>query len=335
MLRWQARSYRRSFRQPMKTAHGLWQQREGIILRFEDEWNRHWFSEISPIPWFGTETLQAAEAFCDRWPPTFEAESISQISNTLPACQFGFGWARHPYLTSGCSDSEQKERSLTSCHLAPRNVCALLPIGNAALSTWPSLYQEGHRIFKWKIGVTGVHEEIATFKPLLKMLPQNAKVRLDANGGLTSEEAELWLNACDAFPDKIEFLEQPLSPDLVLSWLPSILPRFKTAIALDESVASLRQLQQIHQRLGSQIVYIVKPAIAGFPDQLLTFCLQNQLDMVVSSALETPIGRNAVLKLTSHLWQAGIPKRALGFGVGHWFADDWQEVGEEELWERL
>ena len=109
----------------------------------------------------------------------------------------------------------------------------------------------------------------------------------------------------------------------------------QTAIALDESVATFQQLQQIYDQVGRKVIYVVKPAIAGWPQRLLDFCLHHQLDVVFSSALETPVGRNQAVQLAQTLWAQGIQKRALGFGVGHWFADDWESLSEETVWNQL
>lgn len=344
-MRVEVRPYRRPFRQPLQTAHGLWPARSGFLLRFTDDQGHIAFGEIAPLPWFGTETLEQARQFCDRWPRRFAPEQIAEIPDTLPACQFGFSAAPclQARLTAagGCSPSSQRWEDSGGAsispppNLAPAEICALLPAGSAALEHWPTLWQKGQRTFKWKIGVTAIEHELAIFQQLVAALPDEANLRLDANGGLTAESGEFWLSACDRAPIAIEFLEQPLSPHDLLDWLPQVRGKFDTAIALDESVATLQQLQQVHQRVGNQVVYVVKPAIAGFTQPLLDFCRHQQVDLVLSSALETTVGRNRVFQLARSLWASGVPKRALGFGVGHWFAHDWENLSEEELWKQL
>jgi O-succinylbenzoate synthase len=334
MLRLDVRAYCRPFRQPLSTAHGLWAQREGLILRFEDDQGTVSFGEVAPIPWFGTETLEQAKDFCDRWPRHFAPAQTAQIPETLPACQFGFSTTRCRGSLKKFPQAEQVPHQNPGI-FTPKDICALLPAGTAALSGWQSLWQQGHRTFKWKIGVTDLESELAIFQQLTQTLPAASQLRLDANGGLTPDSAESWLQACDRAPIPIEFIEQPLAPNLILDWLPQVQGRFATAIALDESVATLQQLQRVHQQVGDQVVYVVKPAIAGFSQSLLDFCRQNRLDVVFSSALETPVGRNRVYELAQNLWAAGLPQRSLGFGVGHWFADDWETLSEEALWARL
>jgi O-succinylbenzoate synthase len=336
MLSLEVRPYCRPFRTPLQTAHGLWRQREGWLLQVTDadSGQVHW-GEIAPLPWFGTETLAQAQDFCDRWPRQFSPTHLSEIPDTLPACQFGFGITTSPeppFLSSRAALNATPE---TRNRGSAAHICALLPAGAAALNAWPDLWALGHRTFKWKIGVGAIAPELSLFQQLVEGLPTTARLRLDANGGLTADNAERWLAACDTTQAQVEYLEQPLPPADILPWLRERTSRFKTAIALDESVATFQQLQQVYEQVGNRVVYVVKPAIAGFPDQLLNFCLQHQLDVVFSSALETPIGRHAVLALAQSLWAAGLPQRALGLGVSHWFADDWDTLSEEALWSRL
>ncbi len=341
MLNLAVRAYCRPFRKPLQTHHGRWEKREGLIVRLQDDKGRGGFGEFAPIPWFGTETLTEAKDFCARWSQPFLPEAIAAIPDTLPACQFGLesglrSLARNAFV--GCNDAindASTESGPGGKEPGVSSICALLPAGADALDVWPSLWQKGHHTFKWKIGVASLQEELSCFKTLVHALPSSAQLRLDANGGLTSDAANQWLTACDTTPDTVEFLEQPLPPDSTLEWVTQTAGRFRTAIALDESVATLKQLQQVCHRLQNQVVYVVKPAIAGFPEQLYALCMQYQLDVVLSSALETPIGRQAALNLAQELWTAGIPRRALGFGVGHWFQDSWDTLSEADLWQQL
>lgn len=338
----QTRLYYRSFHRPLHTYHGIWQKRAGLLLRWEVASGRVAFGEIAPIPWFGTETLEQAQAFCASFAHGVSVEKMSDVPDTLPACQFGLGSIAStclgnlsPTLADGKSRVLPGQLPIRLASILPEDICALLPAGRSAVEVWPTLWAQGHRTFKWKIGVAAIEEEWAIFGQLVAAMPAAAQLRLDANGGLMPAIAEAWLAVCDQVPGRVEFLEQPLSPNSILDWLVTVSDRFQTPIALDESVATLRQLQQVHQQLGNQVVYVVKPAIAGFPNQLYRFCIQNHLDVVVSSALETPIGRDRALNLAQCLWATGLPKRALGFGIGHWFADDWDNLSETAIWEQL
>ncbi|MBE9201981.1 MULTISPECIES: o-succinylbenzoate synthase [unclassified Nodularia (in: cyanobacteria)] len=291
------RCYRRRFLQPLVTNHGLWHTREGIIVCL----GNCGYGEIAPISWFGSETLEQALNFCRQLPAEVTEEMIFSIPDSLPACQFGFESA-----LGGMGSGEDKKYTQFLTY------SGLLPSGEAALSEWERLWKEGYRTFKWKIGVNAISQELEIFDLLTRTLPPAAKLRLDANGGLSYEEAKRWLGICDDISANIEFLEQPL-PVEQFSEMLELSAGFRTAIALDESVATLKQLEECWQQ-GWRGIFVIKPGIAGSPSRLRQFCQQHQIDAVFSSVFETEIGRQAALQLAAEL---SLTNRAVGFGINH------------------
>ncbi|MGB8699300.1 MAG: o-succinylbenzoate synthase [Thermosynechococcaceae cyanobacterium] len=297
--------YRRRFLTPLQTHHGLWRDRTGLLVGLQPPKGRIGWGEIAPIPWFGTETLEAAIAYCQQLPSALTEADIFAIPDTLPCCQFGWG-----------SAWEALHHPSQSVVLHPHQVSGLLPTGEAALSLWSDLWAKGYRTFKWKIGVAPVEQELALFHRLMETLPRGTTLRLDANGGLTWAAAKQWLDHCDALiPGRIEYLEQPLPPNQ-LEEMVQLAQAYRTPLALDESVATLSQLRQCYD-WGWPGVMAIKPAIAGYPQALRSFLQTHLVDAVFSSALETEVGCTTALCLGQAFNRKG---RALGFGVDHWFA---------------
>lgn len=300
--------YQRPFRQPLQTSHGVWKIRQGIIIQLTDRSGKSHAGEIAPIPWFGSESVADAIEWCNSIGDNITATQIQQIPDGLPACQFAFGSALtafNPQSTTIPTTSE---------------ISALLPTGTAAINALPALSARGYSTFKWKIGVAPIAQEVAIWQQLMADFPPNAKLRLDANGGLTYLEAAQWLQLCDCSWDKlrhrespIEFIEQPLAPELIAESI-ELSNSHLTPIALDESVATFDRLQAIYD-LGWRGIYVIKPGIAGFPWRLVKFITERKLDVVFSSVLETQVGRSAALELASRLQL----KRAMGFGIDDWF----------------
>lgn len=363
-LSFQFRVYQRSFRQPLRTAHGLWSLRQGLIVRLATLNGQVGYGEIAPLPDFGTETLAEAIAFCTALGPTLTPEAIAAIPVALPATQFGLGCAW---------EMLQAERSPLGLGLltpAPAQICVLLPVGAGALQAWQAPYAQGHRTFKWKIGVASLAQELAEFAQLCQQLPPDASLRLDANGGLSVAQAKQWLAACDRLRDQhkrhaqrafyavasVEFLEQPLPP---CQWtaLQTLSQEYQTPIALDESVATVQQLWDCWQQ-GWRGLFVVKGAIAGFPwairglgphppNPLLPggeagegviygspLPLGEGLGerVIFSSVFETAIARQAVYQLAADLQV----DRALGFGVQQWLEDDGlDDPDPTQVWQRL
>jgi O-succinylbenzoate synthase len=317
------RPYHFSLTKPLVTNHGSWEVRSGIILKLINPQEKIGYGEIAPIAWFGSETFAAALEFCQQLPAKITPEEIGNIPDRLPATQFGFGSARAslesrkipPFLRGARGD-----RSLYSY---------LLPTGITALNSWQTPWQEGYRTFKWKIGVETPPVELEQLQQLVDLLPAGAKLRLDANGGLNLAQAKLWLTECDrlAPSQKIEFLEQPL-PFADFRDLLTLADNYRTAIALDESVATVGQLQTCYAQ-GWQGIFVIKPSIAGYGDRLREFLYHYPLDAVFSSSLETAIGRNHALEIALEL---SNPNRAIGFGVSNGL-DMNSETLIQQLWQ--
>ncbi|MEM8780239.1 MAG: o-succinylbenzoate synthase [Cyanobacteria bacterium P01_G01_bin.49] len=297
-------TYERSFIQPLKTSHGIWKVRKGIIIKLTDRFQNVGWGEIAPLPWFGSEMLEEALLFCQSLNCQITSTQIRDIPDSLPACQFGFEAA---LITLNNTNIKSPIN---------QSFCYLLPTGKTALSQFQLGYQQGCKTFKWKIGVSSLDREIKIFKQLITLLPNDTNLRLDANGGLNFQEAETWLKITDQL-EMIEFIEQPLPPNK-LDKMIDLNINYKTALALDESVANLRQLKDCYQQ-GWRGIFVMKPAIMGFPSDLRQLCKTYSMDLVFSSVFETSIGRNFVLNLAAELMTSD---RAVGFGVKDWFNDD-------------
>ena len=324
MTKFSFRPYRRRFKPPLRTNHGIWDVRDGIIIRLIND-SDVGYGEIAPISWFGSETREQALDFCHQLPTEISEEVIFSIPDRLPACQFGFESA---WENINCCRSVHMYVPTTSLPYS-----ALLPAGKAALSTWQSLQTSGYSTFKWKIGVYPIAEELAIFHHLTHVLPEGVKLRLDANGGLSYDEANLWLYNCDNIMAtgvgvEIEYIEQPLAVEN-LTEMQELSYHYATAIALDESVATLNQLEACYQQ-GWREIFVIKPSIAGSPKRLRKFCQERKIDVVFSSAFETIVGRQAALKLAAEI---SINRcRAVGFGVHHWLEED-EQIWLEQLWQ--
>jgi O-succinylbenzoate synthase len=342
IYQFQFHPYQRKFKRPLQTSHGIWEVREGIILQLIDENDRISWGEIAPLSWFGSETLQQALDFCKQLPSKISEETIFAISHELPACQFGFESAISNYKNSPPpAPPYQGGENLFNFYQGGEKMAypidrdnrlqrysGLLPAGETAVQAMQMLWQKGHRTFKWKIGVAEIEEELKMFDRLLQAMHKMSDrepllLRLDANCGLNYHQAKIWLGECDrtkSMPElsaKIEFLEQPLPVDKFEEML-ELNAAFATDIALDESAANLDRMQECYRR-GWRGIFVIKPAIAGFPSQLQKFCQSCKIDAVFSSVFETEIGREAALNLVDRI--SPHSSRALGFGTDSWFDD--------------
>jgi O-succinylbenzoate synthase len=298
--RFSFKAYRLPLQTPLRTAHGVWKEREGIIVRLENEAGRVGFGEIAPIPWFGTETLAEAEAVCRGFGDKVSAAVLEAVPKQFGCVRFALAQAMSPPAgTAGTSRLP---------------VAALLPAGREAAAVLRARLETGFLAFKWKVGVGDIADELVVLDDLLSDLPAHAKLRLDANGAWTRPQAERWLACCAERP--IEFVEQPVAP-VERDTLRGLAADYPVKLALDESVVHLAEARR-WQTEGWPGVFVIKPALAGPLPELIEWILSTKADVVLSSAIETALGRSAILQAAL---SRPLTSRALGFGTGGVFGE--------------
>ena len=293
------RTYCRPFKQPLLTSRGQWGIRKGAIVRITHPEGAVGFGELAPIPWFGSESLAEALEYCHNLGGRWNPDLLDRMPERLPASRFALESA---WLAIRGQDPSRPPKDISNLP-----ICGLLPSGQMALEKYPVLLQDGYSTLKWKIGVWPLQQEQVWLQELRASLPSHIMLRLDANGGLNPDETVQWLELCDRLG--IEFLEQPL-PASEFGTLLHLNQAFATPIALDESVSTFQDLRR-HYQQGWRSIYVIKPAICGSPLKVSRFCLEHQLDVVLSSSLESPIGQQSCLKIADTIQS----KRAIGFGI--------------------
>lgn len=309
VYRFAVKTYRLPLRSPLRTAHGVWAVREGLILRLEAETGTVSYGEVAPLPQFGTETLAESLERCLGFGDKTDDTLLDVVPAQFGCVRFALAAARSPNL------SADKAKRLP--------VTALLPAGKAALAVLPGKLEQGFLSFKWKVGVNRPEEELGVLDDLLGLLPAYTKLRLDANGAWDRRVAGKWLVRCAERP--IEFIEQPAAPDDVDTLL-GLAEDYPVKLALDESVTGLAAAREWQGR-GWRGVFVIKPALTGPLDEMAAWVRESKADVVLSSAIETALGRAAIVRFA---FAQDLTKRALGFGVGEIFGDrlwDGQIIG--------
>jgi len=341
------RPYRLPFLHTMRTAHGAWAEREGILIRAVkvEEGGREvgavGWGEVAPIAWFGSETLEEAEAALVGLEG--RAESLAEALERVPvacgcvraglAAAFGGDGDRE-----GDGDFNHERHEKHECRNSDKvvkflPVAGLLPAGRAALAAVEPKLELGFRTFKWKVGVGAAADEWAILDDLLGRLPEGAKLRLDANGAWDRRTAERWMERAAERP--VEYVEQPCfaeasqgaalirKTDDILRGLAEDYP---TPIALDESLGGAGDVAR-WLAADWRGVWVLKPSLLGEPGPVLAALAKARADVVFGSALETRVGAQAALRLAFEWAEARAAEsaaskpRALGFGVWPLFAE--------------
>ncbi len=304
-VRFEYHVYRSAFRQPLVTAHGVWAEREGVVVRLTDDAGRTSLGEIAPLPAWGSESLDEALACCASLPSLLDETALRSIPFDRPCCRFALETAWEALQRP---DAPGPVRQLP--------IAALLPAGPGAIAAAARAAHRGFTTMKWKVGVGDAAAERTLLTQLIDRLPSGSRLRLDANGAWDLPTTREWLKACEGQP--IEFIEQPFpvgheEPILELA------NEFSTRIALDESVARAADLRRWLE-FGWPGIYVIKPSLAGSPRELLRLLESYEVEAVFSSAFETAVGARAALLVAARADHS--TGRAVGFGTIGCFADE-------------
>ena len=161
---------------------------------------------------------------------------------------------------------------------------------NPAAPTGPAPCLAPPLTVKWKVAAHPDPLERRLLEELLVLLPATARLRLDANGGWDRPTATAWTDRLAGEP-RLEWLEQPLPPG-DQDGLDALAQRIP--VALDES---LRVDPTLRQRWPGWQVR--RPALEGDPRPLLAELRAGRPRLMVSTALETGIGRRLVHHLAA------------------------------------
>lgn len=265
---------RRRFRQPITTGHGTVEAVDRILLRTEDETGIG-FGEAAPWPGFPTESCDAiAEALRSA------RGSLTHLHASVAASRGAF-----PCLSAALSSCAHWSEIEAFAGALPSAGLLAQPTAEGVAEK----IQAGYRTLKFKI--TG--ETIpGVIRGLIEGAPAGISFRLDANGGLTLEQARVWTELVRDLA-AVEFLEQPLPVGH-----PGYASLGTEKVALDESFLAPGSLEWAGP-------VVVKPALAGDWDELLRWRRERRGPVVYSSCFETAFGRQAALWLAAQDPAAG------------------------------
>lgn len=172
----------------------------------------------------------------------------------------------------------------------------------------------GARTAKVKVAERGrtLADDVARVATVRETVP---RVRVDANGGWTVNEAEAALHALTA-EGPLEYAEQPCRTVAELAELRRRVPG--VPIAADESIRKADDPFRVVRARAADLA-VVKVAPLGGVRRLLAIAGELDVPVVVSSAIDTVVGIGAGLAAA-----AALPRlpHACGLGTGGLFIED-------------
>lgn len=206
---------------------------------------------------------------------------------------------------------------------APR-LRASIPV-NATLPAVPldriahtlSLFGEC-RTVKIKVAERGetLADDVARVRETRRLLGPAGRIRLDANGAWTVDEAEHAVRALEQFD--LEYVEQPCATVPELAELRRRIHRIDVLVAADESVRKAADPLAVARAEAADLL-VIKVAPLGGIDRALAIVADAALPAIVSSALDTSIGLTMGAELAARLPSLDFD---CGLGTAALLADD-------------
>ncbi|MBA3233647.1 MAG: o-succinylbenzoate synthase [Propionibacteriales bacterium] len=155
----------------------------------------------------------------------------------------------------------------------------------------------GCRTAKVKVAEPGqsLDDDVARVAAVRAALGRDGRVRVDANGGWTVDEAQDAIGVLAEFD--LEYVEQPVE---TVEDMAEVRRRVDVPIAADESIRRAEDPLRV-KRLEAADIAVIKVAPLGGVRACLRLAAELDLPVVVSSAIETSIGIAAGVALAAAL----------------------------------
>ncbi len=193
---------------------------------------------------------------------------------------------------------------------------------------------QGFHCVKLKIGALDFEKELALLQFIRKNYDaKTIEIRVDANGGFSSESALDKLNKISEF--EIHSIEQPIQINQHDS-LSVLCKSSPIPIALDEELIGVFELEKkeaLLQKIQPQYIILKPSLVGGFrgTSEWISLAEKHKIGWWITSALESNIGLNAIAQWT-FLQQNLMPQ---GLGTGGLYTNNFDcplEVKNGELW---
>ncbi len=174
------------------------------------------------------------------------------------------------------------------------------------------------RTVKIKVAERGetLADDVARVRETRRLLGPAGRIRLDANGAWTVDEAEHAVRALEQFD--LEYVEQPCATVPELAELRRRIHRIDVLVAADESLRKAADPLEVARAEAADLL-VIKAAPLGGIDRALALVAESGLPAIVSSALDTSVGLTMGAELAARL--PALPYDC-GLGTAALLADD-------------
>jgi o-succinylbenzoate synthase len=291
-------------RTPLVTAHGSTTERHVIEISVRDG-TFCGYGEAAPLPGFGLESFQEAEAGLQNWvrDPEQLPASPAALSGAVTALE---------YL-----ELQKEGICLPAASIAVQALVGASEASDVEAQVAQAV-ASGYSAVKLKVATTKTSVDIDRIQVAAAVTNGETLLRLDANGGWSSDEA---LKVLTAVSDtEIELIEEPTRDPS--EWR-EIGTRTGLKVGADEQLTDRLQIDRILELEAAQ-TFVLKPSVLGGPEstrQLASRAQDHNVRVLISSLLEGPIGLRTARDLAIEL----APQEIHGLGTAALFIEDLPE----------
>ena len=299
----ESRDFELRLRDPLSTAAGTIEAREGTLVRIESAGRGDGavgVGEAAPLPGW-TESpgacREAIEVALDRLETNGAEAALAETE--------GFPAARHAVSLALLDREARAAGDPLYRHLGPADAPAVgsVPVnataGDGRIMDTVRAAREaadaGFDTLKIKVGAREIATDAGRLEAISSEVSRDLRLRADANGAWSRREARL---AADALPD-LEYVEQPLDPD-DLEGHADI--RSRTPVALDETLVDHAVAAIVEA--GAADVVVLKPMVLGGIDRAWTAAARAReagVDPVITTTIDGVVARTAAVHLAAAL----------------------------------
>ena len=302
------------FVKPLQTTGKTYTHREGVWLQLQWE-DYTGIGEAAPLEGFSRENVKEVHYALEGFHQAIDGESIDKEdllslvnihTEDIPSARFVLETAVFDLLS-------QEAGKPLALYLNPTAHTEIAVNGIAGIH----MPGDGYKVMKVKVGFRNLFDEIEQMVMLTKSFGEDVLFRLDANGAFDLPQAIRFCKEMETF--NIDYVEQPLLPEKLVD-LEELRYHTNIPIAVDESLTDYKSAEKIIENQVAD-VFIIKPMISGgFSEskKIIQLAREENIRIVITSALETSIGRMACI----HLAATNEITEACGLATGNLLAED-------------
>ena len=284
-MRIELREFSLELRHPVITSRGAITRRDGFLVQISDGDVTGW-GEALPLPGWPGADLPTTRRALERW-------AADPDTDALPFEPFAHGAVELALLDLEARRTGRSQAEVLADGGAVARSVEINSLVSGADEAMAAV-ADGFRTVKLKVGASDLEADVSAVAAVRIAIGEDPRLRLDANGAWTEEEAVEALTRLE--PYDIEYVEEPVSG---LEALARIAEQSPVPVAVDDSLGTAGAPIP-----GSIPVVVVKPMALGGPRTAYAAArlwIDQGRKVVVTNYLDSALGQHAALSVAAAL----------------------------------